>query len=121
MECPECLKSQEAVLASLLAPVAIAVAADGSVFIGDFQLIRRFYPNGNISTVVDFGLGSMRPLHAYYLAVSPVNGDLFISYGQTHRVYRISSTLLLPGQPTVDIFHSDVAGNVASRALSCSM
>jgi YD repeat-containing protein len=109
MECPECLKSQEAVLASLLAPVAIAVAADGSVFIGDFQLIRRFYPNGNISTVVDFGLGSMRPLHAYYLAVSPVNGDLFISYGQTHRVYRISSTLLLPGQPTVDIFHSDVA------------
>lgn len=36
----------------------------------------------------------MAPRHAYYLAVSPVDGDLYISYGTTHQIYRIQSSLL---------------------------
>ena len=41
---------------SLLLPVCIAVGADGSVFIGDYELIRKVHPGGNMTTVVDFRL-----------------------------------------------------------------
>lgn len=36
----------------LLAPVALAAAADGSLFIGDFNLIRRRMVDGVVRTVV---------------------------------------------------------------------
>lgn len=42
-----------------MAPVALAVAADGSLFVGDYQLIRRIYVDGNITTVLDFGYCSV--------------------------------------------------------------
>ena len=38
--------------ADLLAPVALATAPDGSLYVGDFNLIRRISPGGNIATVL---------------------------------------------------------------------
>lgn len=37
----------------LLAPVALASSPDGSLYIGDFNLIRRLMPDGHVMTVVE--------------------------------------------------------------------
>lgn len=36
----------------LLAPVALAAAPDGSIYVGDFNLVRRIMVDGTVSTVV---------------------------------------------------------------------
>lgn len=36
----------------LLAPVALAASPDGSIFVGDFNLIRRILVDGTVRTVV---------------------------------------------------------------------
>lgn len=36
----------------LLAPVALAAAPDGSIFVGDFNLVRKISPDGTVRTVV---------------------------------------------------------------------
>lgn len=36
----------------LLAPVALAAAPDGSIFVGDFNLVRRILVDGTVRTVV---------------------------------------------------------------------
>ena len=35
----------------LLAATCLAAAPDGSLYVGDFNLIRRVKPNGNVTTV----------------------------------------------------------------------
>lgn len=36
----------------LLAPVALAAAPDGSIYVGDFNLVRRIMVDGTVRTVV---------------------------------------------------------------------
>ena len=36
----------------LLAPVALATSPDGSIFVGDFNLVRKIYVDGTVKTVV---------------------------------------------------------------------
>lgn len=36
----------------LLAPVALTAAPDGSIFVGDFNLVRKISPDGTVRTVV---------------------------------------------------------------------
>lgn len=36
----------------LLAPVALAAAPDGSIFVGDFNLVRKISTDGTVRTVV---------------------------------------------------------------------
>lgn len=36
----------------LLSPAAVAAASDGSVFVGDFNLVRKIFVNGTVRTVV---------------------------------------------------------------------
>lgn len=36
----------------LLAPVALAASPDGSIFVGDFNLVRRILVDGTVRTVV---------------------------------------------------------------------
>lgn len=36
----------------LLAPVALATAPDGSLFVGDFNLVRKIGTDGSVRTVV---------------------------------------------------------------------
>lgn len=37
----------------LLAPVALASGPDGTIYVGDFNLIRRISPEGEVTTVVE--------------------------------------------------------------------
>lgn len=50
LECSEC--EGQAIKQRLLAPVALASAADGSLYVGDFNLVRKIQTDGIVRTVV---------------------------------------------------------------------
>jgi YD repeat-containing protein len=100
--CTDCVApSVQGTATSLRAAAVLATADDGSVFMGDYQLIRRYHTDGNVSTVVD--LGNNPPSYSFYMAVSPLDGDLFISYAPLNQIIRIRAHLLSPGQPVVTL------------------
>uniref|UniRef100_A0A6I8NTH1 Teneurin-1 n=1 Tax=Ornithorhynchus anatinus TaxID=9258 RepID=A0A6I8NTH1_ORNAN len=72
----------------LFAPVALASGPDGSVYIGDFNFVRRIFPSGNSISILEL---STSPAHKYYLAVDPGSGSLYLSDTNTRRVYRLKS------------------------------
>ncbi|XP_076362879.1 teneurin transmembrane protein Ten-m isoform X2 [Tachypleus tridentatus] len=87
LHCPDCngiAKKQR-----LLAPVTVTGAPDGSIFVGDFNLIRRITPNGLVTTVVE--LSDAQVAYRYHLAVAPVDGKLYISDPERHQVLRAIS------------------------------
>lgn len=73
----------------LLAPIALASGADGSVYVGDADLIRRITPEGRIYTV--FKLKSSRLAYNYHLMLSPIDGHLYISDPERHQILRVRS------------------------------
>uniref|UniRef100_A0A8C4QZ87 EGF-like domain-containing protein n=1 Tax=Eptatretus burgeri TaxID=7764 RepID=A0A8C4QZ87_EPTBU len=82
--------------ARLLAPVALACAPDGSLYVGDFNLIRRLKPGGNVSSVLELSSFTSKdlkhstiPAQRYYLAVDPGSGDLYVSDGGRHQVLKV--------------------------------
>lgn len=69
----------------LMAPVALASSPDGSIFVGDFNLIRRISPDGGqVVTVVE--LPPSQIAYSYHLAVGPATGHLYISDPERHQV-----------------------------------
>ncbi|KAF2364558.1 YD repeat [Trinorchestia longiramus] len=72
--------------AQLLAPTAMASAPDGSVYVGDFNLIRRITPDGKIHTVLQ--LSATEVSYEYYMTVSPADGHLYVSDAENYRVIR---------------------------------
>uniref|UniRef100_A0A8C7QX32 Teneurin-3 n=1 Tax=Oncorhynchus mykiss TaxID=8022 RepID=A0A8C7QX32_ONCMY len=83
ISCPSCNGQAEG--NKLLAPVALACGADGSLFVGDFNYIRRIFPSGNVTSVMEL---SNNPAHRYYLATDPVTGQLYVSDTNSRRIYR---------------------------------
>uniref|UniRef100_A0A8B9HKB5 Teneurin-4 n=1 Tax=Astyanax mexicanus TaxID=7994 RepID=A0A8B9HKB5_ASTMX len=69
ISCPSCNGLADG--NKLLAPVALACGSDGSLFVGDFNYIRRIFTTGNVTSVLEL---SNSPAHKYYLATSPVSG-----------------------------------------------
>lgn len=49
--CPDCNGSARD--ARLLTPVALASGPDGSLYVGDFNLVRRVTPSGSVVTVLE--------------------------------------------------------------------
>ncbi|KAL6728566.1 hypothetical protein Aduo_010328 [Ancylostoma duodenale] len=87
LECQNC--NGLATDASLFRPSALAHGLDGSVFVGDHNLIRRVGPDGQISTVLSLSLPDTS--YPYYLAVSPVDGSLAISLPLHKQIWKVSS------------------------------
>ncbi|XP_034457716.1 teneurin-3 isoform X6 [Hippoglossus hippoglossus] len=83
ISCPSCNGQAEG--NKLLAPLALACGADGSIFVGDFNYIRRIFPSGNVTSVMEL---SNNPAHRYYLATDPVTGQLYASDTNSRRIYR---------------------------------
>ncbi|XP_048400349.1 teneurin-1 isoform X3 [Stegostoma tigrinum] len=81
----------------LYAPVAVACGPDGSVYIGDFNFVRRIFPSGNAINILELRNRDMRhshsPAHKYYLAVDPVSGLLYLSDTSSRKVYRVKSLI----------------------------
>ncbi|XP_076877219.1 teneurin-3 isoform X2 [Brachyhypopomus gauderio] len=90
ISCPSCNAQAEG--NKLLAPVALAWGQDGSLYVGDFNYIRRIYPSGNVSSVMELRNKDFRhsnnPAHRYYLATDPVTGQLYVSDTNSRRIYR---------------------------------
>ncbi|XP_050168335.1 teneurin-2 isoform X12 [Myiozetetes cayanensis] len=86
ISCPSCNGLAEG--NKLLAPVALAVGIDGSLFVGDFNYIRRIFPSRNVTSILEL---SNNPAHKYYLAVDPVSGSLYVSDTNSRRIYRVKS------------------------------
>ncbi|KAF8782814.1 Teneurin-m like protein [Argiope bruennichi] len=85
LDCDNCNGSAKHQM--LLAPVALASAPDGSIYVGDFNLIRKITPEGMVSTVVQ--LSTAQVAYRYHLAVGPVDGRLYISDPEKHQILRM--------------------------------
>ncbi|XP_017122860.1 teneurin-m isoform X1 [Drosophila elegans] len=88
LECPDC--DGLATKQRLLAPVALAAAPDGSLFVGDFNYIRRVMTDGSIRTVVK--LNATRVSYRYHMALSPLDGTLYVSDPESHQIIRVRDT-----------------------------
>ncbi|XP_043927251.1 teneurin-4 isoform X3 [Protopterus annectens] len=79
----------------LLAPVALACGSDGSIYVGDFNYIRRVFPSGNATNILELRNKDFRhsnsPAHKYYLATDPVSGNVYLSDTNSRRIYKIKS------------------------------
>ncbi|XP_050950592.1 teneurin-3 isoform X13 [Labeo rohita] len=83
ISCPSC--NGQADGNKLLAPVALACGSDGSLFVGDFNYIRRIFPSGNVTSVMEL---RNNPAHRYYLATDPMTGQLYVSDTNSRRIFR---------------------------------
>ncbi|XP_077334858.1 teneurin-1 isoform X5 [Lithobates pipiens] len=79
----------------LFAPVAMATGPDGSIYVGDFNFVRRIYPSGNIISILELRNRDTRhstsPAHKYYLTVDPSSESVYLSDTNTRKVYRVKS------------------------------
>ncbi|XP_051920619.1 teneurin-3 isoform X7 [Hippocampus zosterae] len=93
ISCPSC--NGQALGNKLLAPVALAWGIDGSLYVGDFNYIRRIYPSGNVTSIMELRNKDFRhsnnPAHRYYLATDPVTGQLYVSDTNSRRIYHPKS------------------------------
>ncbi|XP_060532128.1 teneurin-a isoform X2 [Cylas formicarius] len=92
--------------ARLLTPGSLANGPDGSVYVGDFNLVRRITPEENVYTVLQ--LRATQVAYQYYLTVSPADGHLYVSDPEKHQILKVLS--LEPVQdPTIN--SEPVVGN----------
>ncbi|KAK6619588.1 hypothetical protein RUM43_012345 [Polyplax serrata] len=85
LKCTDC--NGPAKDAKLLTPVALTTGPDGSLYVGDFNLVRRITPEGNVYTV--YQLSATQVSYQYYLTVSPADGKLYISNPESHQIIKV--------------------------------
>ena len=79
-----------AVQANLLNVVSLATGPDGSLYIGDFNLIRKVsQPDGEIFTVFQFE--DTQRAFDYDLTLSPFDGKLYLSNAKKHQIWALKS------------------------------
>ncbi|CAG9856806.1 unnamed protein product [Phyllotreta striolata] len=88
LDCTDC--EGQASKQRLLAPVALASAPDGSLFIGDFNLVRKIQTDGMVRTIVR--LNATRVSYRYHMSLSPLDGTLYISDPESHQIIKVRST-----------------------------
>ncbi|XP_075712539.1 teneurin-2 isoform X3 [Rhinoderma darwinii] len=110
ISCPSCNGLAEG--NKLLAPLALAVGIDGSLFVGDFNYIRRIFPSRNVTSILEFRNKEFKHsnniAHKYYLAVDPVSGSIYLSDTNSRRIYKIKS---LTGAKDIATNSEVIAGN----------
>ena len=74
----------------LLNVVSMASGSDGSLYIGDFNLIRRVTPQGDVFTILRFD-DSQRAFD-YDLTMSPADSQLYVSHAKRHQIWKIKET-----------------------------
>ncbi|XP_060032728.1 teneurin-4 isoform X8 [Erinaceus europaeus] len=97
ISCPSCNGLADG--NKLLAPMALACGSDGSLYVGDFNYIRRIFPSGNVTNILELRNKDFRhshsPAHKYYLATDPMSGAVFLSDTSSRRVFKIKSTVVV--------------------------
>ncbi|XP_067374653.1 teneurin-1 isoform X2 [Channa argus] len=101
----------------LFAPVALASGPDGSLYVGDFNFIRRVHPDGYTRTILELKNRDTRhstsPAHKYYLAMDPVGEVLYVSDTSSRRVYRVRNL----GQPKDPSRNLEVVAGTGEQCL----
>ena len=88
LECDQCdIGSSPALEQKLLSPVAVVSGADGSVYVGDYNLIRRIMPDGTVRTL--FKLKSSGVAYRYHMTLNPHDDTLYISDPESHQVIKL--------------------------------
>ncbi|XP_070607619.1 teneurin-4 [Erythrolamprus reginae] len=90
ISCPSCNGLADG--NKLLAPVALTCGSDGSLYVGDFNYIRRIFPSGNVTNILEL---SHSPAHKYYLTADPTSGSIYLSDTSSRRIFRIKSTTVI--------------------------
>nr|XP_060627189.1 teneurin-4 isoform X4 [Anolis sagrei ordinatus] len=97
ISCPSCNGLADG--NKLLAPVALTCGSDGSIYVGDFNYIRRIFPSGNVTNILELRNKDFRhshsPAHRYYLTTDPIAGSIYLSDTSSRRVFRIKSTTVV--------------------------
>ncbi|KAM4037016.1 teneurin-2 isoform 1-T1 [Anomaloglossus baeobatrachus] len=110
ISCPSCNGLAEG--NKLLAPMALAVGIDGSLFVGDFNFIRRIFPSRNVTSILELRNKEFKHsnniAHKYYLAVDPVSGSIYLSDTNSRKIYKIKS---LTGAKDIVTNLEVIAGN----------
>ncbi|XP_041356776.1 teneurin-m-like isoform X3 [Gigantopelta aegis] len=105
LDCDDC--NGKALENHLLAPVAMASGLDGSLYVGDYNFIRKLSPDReNVASILEMSTKSIP--YKFYMTVSPVDGRLYISDFMSHKVIRVKT--MGPVRELRDNFE-DVAGN----------
>ncbi|CAN7937034.1 unnamed protein product [Ixodes hexagonus] len=78
----------------LLAPVALASSPDGSIYVGDFNLIRQITIDGKVQTIVE--LSAAQVAYRYHLAVGPTDSRLYISDPERYQILQVVSYKDIP-------------------------
>ncbi len=74
---------------SLLSIVSMAAGPDGSLYIGDYNLIRRVWPSGGrVETIFEFGPRQQSFL--YTLATSPGEEGVYLTNSERYQVWRLA-------------------------------
>ncbi|ESP00102.1 hypothetical protein LOTGIDRAFT_91191, partial [Lottia gigantea] len=74
----------------LLAPVALASGLDGSLYVGDYNFIRKLSPEREeIASILQMSTKNVP--YTFYMTVSPVDGKLYISDFMSHKVIRVKT------------------------------
>uniref|UniRef100_A0A3Q3W7D0 Uncharacterized protein n=1 Tax=Mola mola TaxID=94237 RepID=A0A3Q3W7D0_MOLML len=94
----------------LFAPVALASGPDGSLYVGDFNFIRRVHPDGYTRTILELNTS---PAHKYYLAMDPMGEVLYVSDTTSRRVYRVRNL----GQPKDPSRNMEVVAGTGEQCL----
>uniref|UniRef100_A0A6Q2YS13 Teneurin-4 n=1 Tax=Esox lucius TaxID=8010 RepID=A0A6Q2YS13_ESOLU len=93
ISCPSCNGLADG--NKLLAPVALTCGSDGSLYVGDFNYVRRIFNTGNVTSVLELRNKDFRhsnsPAHKYYLASSPVSGAVYLSDTSSRKVFKVKS------------------------------
>ncbi|TWW55216.1 Teneurin-1, partial [Takifugu flavidus] len=101
----------------LFAPVALASGPDGSLYVGDFNFIRRVHPDGYTRTILELKNRDTRhstsPAHKYYLAMDPIGEVLYVSDTTSRRVYRVRNL----GQPKDPSRNLEVVAGTGEQCL----
>ncbi|XP_057656218.1 teneurin-a isoform X3 [Diorhabda carinulata] len=92
--------------AKLLTPGSLATGPDGSIYVGDFNLVRRITPEGNVYTVLQ--LRATQVAYQYYLTVSPADGRLYVSDPEKHQILKV---LMLEPVQDPSINSEPIVGN----------
>ncbi|XP_066154380.1 teneurin-m isoform X3 [Euwallacea fornicatus] len=88
MDCQDC--EGQASKQRLLAPMELESDRDGAIYVGDYNLIRKIQTDGSVRTLVR--LNNTRVFYRYHMALSPMDGTLYISDPEGHRIIRVRSS-----------------------------
>ena len=79
--------------AKLISPIALATASDGSLFIGDYDVVKKLSPTGELTTVLDLSGFTSVKAYRYKLAVDPHDDTLYVSDPESYQIVKVLNTV----------------------------